>query len=205
MAGRKNHYLQEGQGWDVSWEPMSLANIAADELGADVATVRVAGLLEDDERHLTGVEVLVAAGMAIAAAFCIGLVKGIVDEARQGTARSSRSTDSTAWGHGTGAVLVRQLRHVVHRFTRRSEDTSSEDTLHDDEDPKIQFSVLVTTVRENLIENRIEILQLEVAAEKSKAEVVGILTDLGLRPARAEALAPRLTQALLRELTESMT
>jgi hypothetical protein len=77
--------------------------------------------------------------------------------------------------------------------------------VHDDEDPKIQFSVLVTTVRENLIENRIEILQLEVAAEKSKAEVVGILTDLGLRPDRAEALAPRLTQALLRELTESMT
>ena len=188
----------------MPWEPMSLANIAADELGADVATVRVAGLLEDDEHHLTGVEVLIAAGMAIAAAFCIGLVQGIVDEARQGRARSSKSTDPTAWGHGTGAVLVRRLRHLVHRFTVRSEDASSEDAVQD-EDAKTQFSVLVTTVRENLIENRIEILQLEVAAEKSKAEVVGILTDLGLRPDRAGALAPRLTKALLRELTESMT
>ena len=38
----------------MSWELMSLATAAADELGADVATVRVAGLLEDDGYHLTG-------------------------------------------------------------------------------------------------------------------------------------------------------
>jgi hypothetical protein len=189
----------------VSWEPMSLATVAADELGADIATVRVTGLLEDDEDHLTGVDVLVAAGMAIAAAFFIGLVQGIIDETRQDVSRSSRSPDPTAWGHGTGAGLVRQLRHFVNRFTKRGKDTPSGDPIHDDTDPTTQFSVLVTTVRANLIENRIEVLQLEVAAENSKAEVVRTLTDLGLRAGRAEKLAPRLTEALLRELTEGMT
>ena len=38
----------------MSWEPMSLATTAADELGADVATIRVTGLVEDDDYHLTG-------------------------------------------------------------------------------------------------------------------------------------------------------
>lgn len=193
----------------MSWEPMSLATVAADELGADVATIRVTGLLEDDDYHLTGVDVLVAAGMAIAAAFCIGLVQGIIAETRQPD--SPESGGLTDWGRGTGVKLVRRLRHFVNKFTKRGEappaetETETDAEVHDDADLTVQFTVLVATVRENLMEQHIGIRQLEVAAANSKGEVTAILMDLGVREGRASTLASQLTGALLDELAESMT
>jgi hypothetical protein len=188
----------------MSWEPTALATVAADELGADVAAVRVAGLLEDDEYHLTGVDVLLAAGMAIAAAFCAGLVQGVIDEIRQNTSKPTRPGDLTDWGHGTGAGLVRQLRRFSSRFIKRGESDSSEVVVADSENLKTEFSFLIATVRENLIDNQIAISQIRVAAEGSKGEVRRILIDLGLQSGRAEELAPRFTEALADEFIDGL-
>lgn len=189
----------------MSWEPMSLATAASDELGADVAAVRVAGLLDDDDYHLTGVDLLVAAGMAIAAAFCAGVVQGIIDEARGRGSRSSESGGLTDWGQRTGAALVRRLRRLARRITKGSESAPSEAETHDEADVTAEFTVLVATVRDNLVQAKVEVRQIKLAAENSKSEVIEILTELGLRADRAGTLAPRMTEALLSELAEALT
>lgn len=174
----------------MSWEPMVLANVAADELGSDVAEIRLVGLLDDDEYHLPGAEILIQAGMAIAAAFCAGFILEILKEL------------GDDWGREEGAGLARRFRRLVGRLIPGSEAAIAEPNLDNRVDLTVEFTTTVEVMRQELAEKHVEVSKLRIAASGSSAEVAQVLRDLGLHADRAEAIAPRCADVLLNELID---
>jgi hypothetical protein len=178
----------------MSWDPLIVANIAGEELGADIAEVRVPGLVDDDEYHLPGVDVLLAAGVTIASAFFFGFVRGVAEE----TGR---------WGEDMGAGLVRRFRALIHRSTTHVDqpsDTTATTVSPNDRasDLAVEFASLTELTRTELLVRHIEVATLKAAATQSRVEVARALVDLGVTSDRAETIAARTADRILDELLD---
>lgn len=84
-------------------DSIDLAYAVMDELGADVADIRIRRE-EERQLHLPGVDLLMVAGVAVASAFLKGLISGVLQETGQ-------------TGETIGRSLVRRFTRLLGRLT----------------------------------------------------------------------------------------
>jgi hypothetical protein len=182
-------------------DPMELAYAVMDELGADVADIRVSGD-QGGELHLPGVDLLMVASVAVASAFFKGVIGGVLEETGE-------------QGKAVGKDLVRRFTRLVGRLTGSRGGAAPPPTPPADPptppaaaappgspaaDPLEEFRAAASDAREVLDRFGAAAADLERYAVQAQAEVAATLRDLGVRDSRVQRIAPATTARLLEEV-----
>jgi hypothetical protein len=183
-------------------DPMDLAYLAMDELGADVADIRVSGD-RDRDLHLPGVDLLLLGGMAIASAFLKGLWSGVL----------KGSEDA---GEAVGKGLVQRFAKLAGSLLPRQPAPTKSPETSGTVPPSMPATVEATPSSANdVIEEfrsaaadaQLALIRLGVAADdlrlyatNAQIEVAATLHALGLREDRVERIAPLVTAKMLRQI-----
>jgi hypothetical protein len=186
----------------MAGDPMDLAYAAMDELGADVADIRVSGD-RDRDLHLPGVDVLLLGGVAIASAFLKGLWSGVL----KGSENAGEAVGKDLvqrFAKLAGSLLPRQPAPAKNAGTGRTvpSSTSAATTA-----APSSADGLIEEFRSAAGDAQLALVRLGVAADdlrlyatSAEIEVAATLHALGLRADRVERIAPLATAKMLRQI-----
>jgi hypothetical protein len=185
-------------------DPMDLAYAAMDELGADVADIRIRGDREGD-LHLPGTEVLLLGGVALASAFLKGLWSGLL--------KGSENA-----GEAVGKGLVQRFAKLAgSRVLHQPERAESAGTAGAARGRASAAASAAPSSADNVIEEfrsaaadaELALTRLGIAAgdlrlqaDEAQLEVAETLRELGLRADRVDRIAPLATARLLRRIEQ---
>jgi hypothetical protein len=183
-------------------DPMDLAYAAVDELGADVADIRISGD-RDGDLHLPGTEVLLLGGVAVASAFLKGLWSGLLkgsedlgEAVGKGFVQRFAKLAGSRLPPQPGPVKSAETAGAVH--ARASATTALAPPSADD---------VIEEFRSAAADAQLALTRLGVAAGYlrlyaggAQLEVAATLRGLGLRADRVERIAPLATARLLQQI-----